>query len=104
MEFLSKDAPNPQKALTCVIKGAEIFIPMAGLVDVDMEIERLNKEHKNLIKEIERVNKKCKTKVFRKGTKRVVDKERAKTRLYGNDTKSRAKAKDDAGNKIGLSL
>ncbi|HHY04150.1 MAG TPA: valine--tRNA ligase [Thermoanaerobacterales bacterium] len=83
MEFLSKDAPNPQKALTCVIKGAEIFIPMAGLVDVDMEIERLNKEHKNLIKEIERVNKKMQNKGFlEKAPKEVVDKERAKKQDY----------------------
>ena len=40
------------------------------------------KEHKNLIKEIERVNKNAKQRFLEKAPKEVVDKERAKTRFY----------------------
>jgi valyl-tRNA synthetase len=83
IEFLPQDAPAPHKAVTCVIKGAEIFVPMEGLVDIETEIARLKKEQDNLKKEIERVEKKLGNQGFlAKAPADVVDKERQKQRDY----------------------
>ncbi|RKL63437.1 valine--tRNA ligase [Thermoanaerobacteraceae bacterium SP2] len=83
MEFITQDSPVPHKALTCVIKGAEIFVPMEGLVDIETEIERLQKEHANLEKEIDRVSKKLSNEGFlAKAPQDVVEKERQKEKDY----------------------
>ncbi|HHW03847.1 MAG TPA: valine--tRNA ligase [Thermoanaerobacterales bacterium] len=83
MQFIDRDAAVPHKAVTCVIKGTEIFVPMEGLVDIETEIERLNKEHANLEKEIERVSKKLSNQGFlSKAPQDVVEKERQKEKDY----------------------
>lgn len=83
MEVKIETSLIPQKAVSCVIKGAEIFIPMEGLVDVDTEIARLEKEEANLEKEIDRVNKKLSNKGFlEKAPKEVVEKEQQKQKDY----------------------
>ena len=46
----------PDDAVSTVIPGAVIYIPFAELVDIDKEIERLNKEKDKLHKEIARCN------------------------------------------------
>jgi valyl-tRNA synthetase len=83
MLFISEDDPSPQKAVSCVAKGAEIFVPMEGLVDTEKEIARLNKEFKELQKEIERAEKKLNNKGFiEKAPSDVVEKERSKLKEY----------------------
>ena len=83
MSFGKEDSPIPQKAVSCVIKGAEIFVPMEGLVDFDTEIERLKKEKENLKKEIEEQTKKLSNQGFlQKAPQDVVDKERHKQKDY----------------------
>lgn len=83
MNFLNEDDPSPQKAISCVVKGAEIFVPMEGLVDADKEIARLNKEYKELQQEIERSDKKLSNKGFiQKAPADVVEKERLKLKDY----------------------
>jgi len=76
MELIDESSPIPEKAISCVIKGAEIYIPMEGLVDLDTEIARLKKEKANLEKEIDRVNKKLSNPGFiEKAPQEVVEKE-----------------------------
>jgi valyl-tRNA synthetase len=83
MYFLNEDDSSPQKAVSCVVKGAEIFVPMEGLVDTDKEIARLNKEYKELQKEIERSDKKlCNKGFIQKAPADVVQKERLKLKDY----------------------
>lgn len=83
MEVMDETLAIPQKAISCVIKGAEIFIPMEGLVDLDTEIVRLKKEKNNLEKEIDRVNKKLGNQGFlQKAPKEVVEKEQQKQKDY----------------------
>jgi len=83
MEVIDESSDIPQKAVSCVIKGAEIFVPMEGLVDLDTEIARLKKEKNNLEKEIDRVNKKLSNKGFlQKAPKEVVEKEQLKREDY----------------------
>ncbi len=83
MEFGEEDLHIPHKAVSCVIKGAEIFIPMEGLVDLDTEIARLEKEKSNLKNEIERVNKKLSNQGFlEKAPQDIVEKEQQKQKDY----------------------
>lgn len=37
------DLTTPDKAMTAVITGAELYLPLAGLIDIDQEIARLEK-------------------------------------------------------------
>src|SRR5699024_12185985 len=48
----------PEKALSQVVTGAELFFPLEGLIDITKEIERLTKQQENLQKEIDRVQNK----------------------------------------------
>ncbi|MCL6549069.1 MAG: valine--tRNA ligase, partial [Alicyclobacillus sp.] len=48
----------PKLAVTAVVTGAEIYLPLAGLVDLDAERARLQKERQRLMAEVERVDKK----------------------------------------------
>ena len=73
----------PANAATSVIAGAEIYIPLGELIDIDKEIERLEKEKSNLEKELERVNSKLNNRGFvSKAPEKVMDEERAKKEKY----------------------
>ncbi|GLV13804.1 valine--tRNA ligase [Alicyclobacillus hesperidum] len=48
----------PVQSATQVVTGARIHIPLAGLIDMDAERERLRKEEKRLVSEVERLEKK----------------------------------------------
>src|SRR5699024_6925165 len=48
----------PEKAMTEVVYGATVILPLEGLVDMDKETERLKQEREKWQKELERVNKK----------------------------------------------
>ncbi len=43
-QFLTENDPKPEKAVSSIAEGVTIFVPLAGLVDVDKERERLSKE------------------------------------------------------------
>jgi valyl-tRNA synthetase len=44
---------RPQPAAYTVVEGAEIFVPLAGLIDLDVEKERLTKELDKVTTELE---------------------------------------------------
>ena len=54
--FLAADAPDPENAVTGALAGAAVYLPLAGLIDVEKERARLEKEHANLEKEIARLS------------------------------------------------
>ncbi|HEX7056247.1 MAG TPA: valine--tRNA ligase [Bacilli bacterium] len=69
----------PDKAVTAVISGVELFFPLSGLIDIAQEIERLEKELETLTFEVERVSKKLANENFvAKAPAKVVAEERAK--------------------------
>jgi len=73
----------PSDAVTAVVPGAEIFIPLEDLVDIKKELERLEKEKENLEKELDRVNGKLSNEGFiSKAPAKVIDEERAKKEKY----------------------
>ena len=66
-----------------VVTGAEIYLPLAGLINIEEEIARLNKELDKWQKELDMVNRKLSNEKFVANAKaEVVDKERAKLADY----------------------
>jgi len=72
-------AEKPTRALALVVSDYEIFLPLAGLVDVDRERARLAAELEKIQQEIARAEKLLGNEDFvSKAPAEVVDKERAK--------------------------
>ncbi|AOR24001.1 valine--tRNA ligase [Clostridium taeniosporum] len=83
VEFITDKAMVPENAVSLVVKGGELFMPLLDLVDKDKELERLNKEFKKLEGEIERIDKKLGNAGFvSKAPAAVVDGEKAKREKY----------------------
>ncbi|WP_252229269.1 valine--tRNA ligase [Clostridium sp. ZBS15] len=83
VEFIADKSIVPENAVSLVVKGGELFIPLLDLVDKDKELERLNKELKKLEGEIERIDKKLGNAGFvAKAPAAVVDGEKAKREKY----------------------
>ncbi|HZW97722.1 MAG: valine--tRNA ligase [Clostridiaceae bacterium] len=81
--FHSDKTEIPTDAVQIQFAGGEIFIALADLVNLEDEIERLNKEEKRLTDEISRASGKLKNENFvRKAPTHVVDQERAKIDKY----------------------
>ena len=77
------DVEVPEKAMTAVITGLEIILPLEGLINIDEEIARLEKEYDKLNKEVDRVQKKLGNEGFmKKAPESVVAEERAKEQDY----------------------
>ena len=70
-------------AVQIITDSATIFLPLSDLVDTEKEIARLEGEHKKLLGEIERIEKKLSNEGFvAKAPAAVVDAERAKLEKY----------------------
>ncbi|MEW9700146.1 valine--tRNA ligase [Paenibacillus sp. SI8] len=75
----------PEKAMTSVITGAELFLPLAGLIDIAQELVRLDKELQTLRGEVERIEKKLSNEGFvAKAPAKVIDEEKAKLADYAD--------------------
>ena len=79
-------AQKPQKAgeyAAVVCTGAECFIPLGELVDVQKELARLEKERDTIKGEIQRANGKLSNKGFvEKAPQKLVEEEKAKIVKY----------------------
>lgn len=72
---------KPSQAGTAVVAGAEIYMPLAGLIDLDKEIRRLEKELDNVLQDLFRVSKKLANENFlKKAPPEIIAKEKAKGR------------------------
>ena len=89
VEIKKDEAGIPEDAVSIVIDGVKIFIPLDELVDFEKEIERLNKEKAKLESEIKRVNGKLSNEGFTsKAPQKLVDEERAKKEKFEEMLKS----------------
>ena len=83
LKFMDKQVNEPQDGMSAVIPGAQIFIPLEDLVDLDAELERLAKEKERLTKEVKRVEKKLSNESFTsKAPQKIVDEEKEKKVKY----------------------
>jgi valyl-tRNA synthetase len=83
IDIKGSDYVMPDDVMTAVIDGAEIAVKLGDLVDIDAEIDRLNREKKRLEGEVLRVEKKLSNAGFvAKAPASLVDEERAKGEKY----------------------
>ncbi len=77
------DVTRPDKAMTAVVSGAEVFLPLEGMIDIEETIARLEKELKKLDYEVERVEKKLSNPGFvQKAPAHIVEEEKRKGEEY----------------------
>lgn len=83
LETQSDKTGIPATAVACQFEGGEIYIPLGELVDIDKELERLNKEKADLQKELDRVAGKLSNESFvSKAPEKVINAEREKQVKY----------------------
>jgi len=83
IEFVSPDSPVPDKAAKAHVRGVDAYLPLAGLIDLDKEIARIEKEIANTENELKRLAGKLSNQGFlAKAPADVVEKERAKEGEY----------------------
>lgn len=81
--IIATELAAPDKAMTAVVTGVELFLPLEGLINIDEEIARLEKELEKWTKEVDRVQKKLGNEKFiSKAPQAVVDEERSKEKDY----------------------
>ncbi|GAU77170.1 valine--tRNA ligase [Fusibacter sp. 3D3] len=69
----------PEDAVSTVVYGAELFLPLADLIDFEKEMERLKKEKSKLESEVDRVAKKLSNEGFvKKAPPELLEEEKAK--------------------------
>ncbi|MGX8175983.1 valine--tRNA ligase [Exiguobacterium artemiae] len=81
--LVERNMTAPEKAMSAIVTGAELFIPLADLINIEEEIARLNKELVKYTKEVERVEKKLNNPGFvGKAPAHVIEEEQAKAQDY----------------------
>lgn len=81
--LVERNMAAPEKAMSAIVTGAELFIPLADLINIEEEIARLNKELVKYTKEVERVEKKLNNPGFvGKAPAHVIEEEQAKAQDY----------------------
>jgi valyl-tRNA synthetase len=86
MDVQGSEADKPTKAMTAVVEGVEIFLPLAGMVDLELELKRLQKEKAILEEEKKRLTGKLANEQFvAKAPPAVVEKERKKLAVLETD-------------------
>lgn len=80
---ISSEIVAPDLAMSAVLTGAEIFLPLAGLINIEEEIKRLEKELAKWTDEVKRVQGKLGNERFvANALEEVVEAERAKEKDY----------------------
>ncbi len=76
---LARDGSRPSVAASAVVEGAEVFLPLEGLVDLDEERARLAREAEKLLGDLESVRRKLRNQDFlAKAKPEIVEKEKAR--------------------------
>jgi valyl-tRNA synthetase len=83
IQLVGTEEAKPENAMTAVVSGVEIYLPLKGLIDIEKESARLNKELASLDKEIARIDGKLSNEGFvAKAPAEVIAKEKAKAGEY----------------------
>lgn len=77
--YIGENIKKPGLSASGIISGAEIFVPLEGLIDIEAEKKRLEKELSNLKNQLEKLSKKLANSDFLKNAPPdIVDKEKGK--------------------------
>lgn len=83
--FIGEKITRPKNSSVSVVKGNEIYIPLEGLIDIEVEQERLKKEIERIEKLLEGVNKKLTNQNFiQRAPKEVIQKEKEKQKNFSD--------------------
>ncbi|SDI58450.1 valine--tRNA ligase [Natribacillus halophilus] len=86
---ISTELEAPDQAVSHVLSGLELYIPLAGLIDIRAELKRLQAEKEKMDAEVERLDKKLANEGFvNNAPDHVVQEERTK---HGDYTERRRK-------------
>jgi valyl-tRNA synthetase len=81
--LISDEISAPEKSMSTVLTGLEMYLPLEGLLNIEEEVKRLEKEAEKYAKEVERVQKKLSNEGFmKKAPEKVISEERAKESDY----------------------
>ncbi len=84
--FNSPGAEKPEHAVSAVIRGVEICLPLAGIMNLEEELNRLAQKKKKLEQELERVEKQLTNKGFLENApEHLIRREREKQEEYRED-------------------
>ncbi len=79
MEQIASEDEKPRGAASFITEDVEIFVPLAGIVDISQELEKLQKEKGKVEKELSKIQGKLNNENFlKKAPPEIVEKERAK--------------------------
>ena len=79
IELRPLNGEKPENAMAAVVTGIEVYLPLAGLIDVEKETQRLSKELAAMEKDLQRAGGKLNNAGFlAKAPEDVIAKERAK--------------------------
>ena len=77
---------KPDQSATAVVEGLELFVPLAGLIELSKEIERLEKQIVDIEGRLNSVIRKLENKNFiKRAPKNVISHERDKMQKYESD-------------------
>ncbi|MEE1130352.1 MAG: valine--tRNA ligase [Caryophanon sp.] len=80
---IGHDFTAPEQSMSAVVSGAELFLPLAGLINIEEEMVRLQKELEKWAKEVKLVNGKLSNEKFvSKAPEALVNVEREKLADY----------------------
>ena len=77
---------KPPQSATAVVKGIELFVPLAGLIDLNKELERLQAKIKDMEGRLNAVSRKLENKNFvERAPEQVINHEKQKKQKYEED-------------------
>lgn len=81
--IIGKDITKPQASASAIIMGDEIFVPLKGLIDLDVERNRLEKEILRLENQLHGVMAKLNNEKFTSSApKDILEKELSKKKIF----------------------
>ena len=81
--YTGVEIKKPPLAASTVISGAEIFVPLAGLIDIEVEKKRLEKDLENIKLQLEKTSKKLANADFlTNAPSDVIEREKGKKQDY----------------------
>lgn len=83
--FIGENITRPQNSSVSVVKGNEIYIPLEGLIDIEVEKERLKKEIERIERLLEGISKKLANQNFiQRAPEEVIQKEKEKQKNFSD--------------------
>jgi valyl-tRNA synthetase len=98
VSYLSAQGARPKFAASAVVQGEELFIPLEGIIDIDVEKTRLKKEIDRITGVLTGIRNKLSNDSFvSRAPKDVVEKEKEKQSSFETNLEKLQKSYDALG-------